>query len=134
MSKRIILSGLFVLLFAPAWAQYSDSPYLLDNIRLQFEVTDGVNNLYNFEFTKAEKEFNYIRFRYPNHPLPYFLLGLSNWWKIAPNVDNKDFDKPFFAYMDTVIDKAERMFDANENDIEAVFFLAAAYGFKGRLL
>jgi len=35
--------------------------------------------------------------------------------------------------MDTVIYLAERIYDKDESNIEAAFFLSAAYGFKGRL-
>lgn len=133
MNKRALLIFVALIFFGIVRAQENTSPYLLDNIRLQFEVTDAVNNLYNFKFAEAEKEFNYIRYRYKSHPLPYFLLGLSNWWKIAPNIDNKKYDKAFLGYMDTVIYLAEHIYNKDEGNIEAAFFLSAAYGFKGRL-
>lgn len=133
MNKRVVLIFAVIIFFGKAQAQITESPYLLDNIRIQFEITDAVNNLYNFKFAEAEKEFTYMKFRFKDHPLPYFLFGLSNWWKIAPNIDNKTYDKTFMAYMDTVIELAEVMYDKDENNIEAAFFLSAAYGFKGRL-
>jgi tetratricopeptide (TPR) repeat protein len=43
------------------------------------------------------------------------------------------YDKPFFAYMDTAIVKAQRMYDADPTNYEASFFLSAAYGFDARL-
>lgn len=107
--------------------------YLLTNQTVQIECTSGVDDLYNFKFKSAESQFNWLRRFYPTHPLPYFLLGLSNWWKIAPNIDEEQYDDPFLSYMDSSIYFAEQLFDANENNAEASFFLAAAYGFKGRL-
>src|SRR5689334_18482693 len=58
---------------------------LLLNPSVQIEATDAVNNMYNFKFEKAERDFRWTQFQYPEHPLPYFLLGLSEWWKIVPN-------------------------------------------------
>ena len=106
---------------------------LLTDMSLQMELADAVNNMYNFKFDSAEREFRYIKYRYPNHPLPYFLLGLSDWWKIMPNIDEKRYDARFHAYMDSTIMKAEKLYEANENSMEAKFFLSAAYGFKSRL-
>lgn len=107
-------------------------PLLLD-MNVQIEATHAVNDMYNFKFTRAEQQFRWIKQKYKTHPLPYFLLGLSEWWKIVPNVDVKKYDAKFLAYMDTAIVYADRMFQQDEDDPEAAFFLAAAYAFQGRL-
>ena len=107
---------------------------LLADKQIQLECTQGLNDLYNFKFDRAEAEFQDLKVRYGWHPLPYFLMGLSDWWKIMPNTKNTAYDESFLAYMDTTIQVAERLY--NEYPAyksEAAFFLAAAYGFKGRL-
>ncbi len=101
---------------------------------IQNELGGAVDNLYNFKYALAEKQFRSLRRRYPNHPLPYFLMGLSQWWKIVPtNIRAKQYDAGFYAYMDTAITKADKMFRVDDKNFEAAFFLAAAYGFKARL-
>ncbi|MCU0353717.1 MAG: hypothetical protein MUD08_08285 [Cytophagales bacterium] len=133
MKKRFCLVAC-LLLTTVSFAQKSvDTPILLENMDMQVVSTQAVNNMYNFKFEQAESEFRWFKFKYPEHPLPYFLMGLSTWWKIMPNEDNKEFDDTFLAYMDTSITKADKLFDANEDNTEAAFFLAAAYAFKGRL-
>lgn len=111
----------------------SESPYLLLDKGLQFRITENVNALYNFDFETAERGFRVMQYQYPDHPLPYFLLGLSTWWKIAPDVENDKYDDLFIDQMDVVIDKAEEMLDDDPKNKEAAFFLAGAYGFQGRL-
>ncbi|WP_266202836.1 tetratricopeptide repeat protein [Pontibacter kalidii] len=107
---------------------------LLLNKDVQYELEGAVDNMYNFKYERAEKQFKSIRRRYPEHPLPYFLMGLSQWWKIVPtNIQTLKYDDIFFAYMDTTIQKAEAMYDKDENNVEAAFFLAASYGFSARL-
>ncbi|NEM98264.1 tetratricopeptide repeat protein [Pontibacter burrus] len=107
---------------------------LLLNKDVQYELEGAVDNMYNFKFERAEKQFKSLRRRYPDHPLPYFLMGLSQWWKILPsNIKTLEYDKQFFAYMDTTIQKAEKLYDNNENNTEAAFFIAAANGFTARL-
>lgn len=107
---------------------------LLLNKDIQYELEGAVDNMYNFKYERAEKQFKSLRRRYPDHPLPYFLMGLSQWWKIIPtNIGTRKYDDSFFAYMDTTIQKAKKMYDADEQNVEAAFFLAAAYGFEARL-
>jgi hypothetical protein len=62
------------------------------------------------------------------------LLGLNTWWKIQPsNFRSTQYDKTFLAYIDTAANKAQKMFDADNTNYEASFFLSAAYGFSARL-
>ncbi len=136
-----VISYLFFL-SKPVSAQkdlpdYDSVPMLLTNMAVQIECTEGVNNLYNFKFDLAESQFNFLKRRYPKHPLPYFLIALNEWWKITPNIDVEKYDQKFLSYLDSSIVMAEDLFDQNkknkEKHIEAAFFLAAAHGFKGRL-
>ncbi len=107
---------------------------LITNIAIQIEATQALNDLYNFKFAKAEQQFRWFKQKYAWHPLPYFLLGLSEWWKLMPSLETRDHDERFLAYMDSTIQIAERLHDrVPEYRIEAAFFMAAAYGFKGRL-
>ena len=108
--------------------------WLLLDKGIQLELEGAVHNLYNFKYDKAEKQFRSLRRRYPQHPMPYFLLGLSTWWKIMPtSFGTKQYDNIFYAYMDTAITKAEELYKADEKNYEASFFLSAAYGFDARL-
>ena len=107
---------------------------LISDINVQLETTNAMKYLYNFEFDKAEVQFKSVRAKYPWHPLPYFLVGLAEWWKIMPNMKDTKHDKRFLACMDSSIRVAENLYDHfPEYKIEAAFFLAAAHGFKGEL-
>ncbi|MBT1702023.1 tetratricopeptide repeat protein [Chryseosolibacter indicus] len=107
---------------------------LLSDFRVQLECTQALNDLYNFKFDNAEAKFRSLKTEYGWHPLPYFLMGLIEWWKIMPNTSDKSHDDTFLVYMDSTINVAERLYDDYPaNKVEAAFFLAAAYGFKGRL-
>lgn len=107
---------------------------LINDLGIKLQTTQALNDMYNFKFEKAEAQFLVIKENYAWHPLPYFLLGLSEWWKIMPNVKDTSHDEKFLAYMDTTIQVAENLHEKYEvYQVEAAFFLAAAYGFKGRL-
>ncbi|MGI4736861.1 MAG: tetratricopeptide repeat protein [Janthinobacterium lividum] len=111
------------------------SGWLLLDKDIQTELGGAVQNLYNFKFDKADKQFRSLRRRYPQHPMAYFLLGLSTWWKMVPNnATDTRYDKVFLAYLDTAQAKGEALYKADPHNYEACFFLAGAYGFEARLL
>lgn len=131
---RIIL---VLLSFSLVFAQEKKEEFvsLLTDMEVQIDMTDAVNNMYNFKFAAAEAEFLKLKSKYPRHPMPYFLMGLSNYWKMQPNDDYRQFDDAFIAYMDSSIRYAEPMADSKDEKIqvESAFFLSAAYGFRGRI-
>ena len=129
--KSLFLFILGVTAYSNLLAQ-TPKTMLLSDQKVQFECTQAIDSLYNFNFEAAEKQFRWIRQSYPDHPLPYFLMALSNWWKIVPNDELRDFDDTFFAYLDSTIDKADELHDLDKSNPEPLFFLAAAYGFKAR--
>ncbi len=109
------------------------SGYLLLDKGLQYRITKSINSMYNFDFPTAERDFAVIMYQYPTHPLPDFLMALGYWWRIEIDVTNTKFDNIFIQYLDRANEKAQRMFDENPKNKEAAFFLAAGYGFQGRL-
>lgn len=137
--RILIIISIAILSFFKANAVELDSVkkneqiILIADMQLQIDINQAMNDMYNFKFQKAEQEFKYFKKKYGWHPLPYFLLGLSEWWKIMPNVRDKSHDDKFLAYMDTVIVISERLHEMPKHEVEASFFLAAAYGFIGRL-
>jgi hypothetical protein len=139
--KHIVACYLLILAsFSVAQAQlYSSSDLdknydmVLKNPGVQIEATEAINLLYNYRFDEADKEFRWLRYRYPAHPMPHFLMGLAEWWKIVPNTDNESYDDAFLMHMDSTINLAEKLYDKEATKIESAFFLAAAYAFKGRL-
>jgi hypothetical protein len=107
---------------------------LINDVNIQLESTAALSDMYNFKFEKAEQQMQRFKQKYTWHPLPYFLLGLNEWWKIEPNTRITTYDDRFLAYMDSAISVAENLYDKYpEYRIESAFFMAAAYGFKGRL-
>jgi hypothetical protein len=122
------------LLYLPLISFSQDkSKVLLTDQRIQMECLEAIDSMYNFNFEVAEKQYNWLKQQHPEHPLPYFLLGLNEWWKILPNEYVKDYDKTFKAYMDTTIKKAKKLYKKDKANPDATFFLSAAYGFKSRL-
>jgi hypothetical protein len=129
----ICISFLSLNLVQAQSAKKDTTIILLSDITVQVEITEALEDMYNFKFDKAEQQFRWLKQKYPWHPLPYFLMGLSEWWKIMPNLKITTNDEKFIAYMDSSIMKAEKLYLMPQFKVEASFFMAASYGFKGRL-
>ena len=136
-AQYFLILSLFLVFFsgvASAQVKKDTTIILISDLTMQIETTQALNDLYNFKFEKAEQQFRWFKQKYAWHPLPYFLLGLSEWWKIMPNTKSTQYDDRFLAYMDSTILVADNLHEKHpEYRIEAAFFLSAAYGFKGRL-
>lgn len=112
--------------------QKNQDEIMLENMGVQIDVGNAINDMYNFKFNEAERQFQWFKVKLPKHPLPHFLLGLNEWWKIVPNTDNGLYDAKVTFHMDSCIYYAEKMYDRNKST-EGAFFLSAAYAFKARL-
>jgi len=130
-----IIPFVFFIGFAKnSFSQEKDTTIiLLTDMQIQIEATQALNDMYNFKFKEARRQFIWLKQKYKWHPLPYFLLGLNEWWKILPNTKDTQYDEVFLAYMDTVIWISEKLYEKPAHKVEAAFFLSAAHGFKGRL-
>ena len=124
------------------YGNVNDTTSILTDIDIQIEATSAINKMYNYQFEEAEKEFRWLSSEYKNHPLPVFLLGLSSWWKIdaqssksyiGESQKENVLDKNFLNLMDESINLSKRIYNQG-NKVDGAFFLAASYGFKGRLL
>ena len=124
------------------YGNVKDTTSILTDIDIQIEATSAINKMYNYQFEEAEKEFRWLSSEYKNHPLPVFLLGLSSWWKIdaqssksyvGESQKENILDKNFLNFMDESINLSKRIYNQG-NKVDGAFFLAASYGFKGRLL
>jgi len=132
---RYIVTVLFFQISIAALSNHrTDSTrLLLSDLSIQIDATAAINAMYNFDFEESARLYRELRFRYPGHPLSFFLSGLNLWWMIMPDEENTKYDDRFLYYMDTTIAIALPMLDNEDTRIEGAFFLAAAYGFKGRL-
>ena len=135
--RLLALASALLLFFPSASAQQlpelDSIKMLLTDPTIEMEATFGIDNMYNFQFNVAESQFRWLKVKYEQHPLPNFLLGLSQWWKMMPNVDQTQYDLLFLTYMDSTIYYAEQLLEEPETAVEGHFFLAASHAFKSRL-
>lgn len=97
--------------------------WLLLDKDIQLDLDGAVRNLYNFKFDWADRPFRSLHRRYPQHPLAYFLLGLSMWWKMMPLAPTDPrYDRQFYAYLDTATTKAHALYKADARNLRSLLF------------
>lgn len=99
------------------------------------EAERGLSRLYNMEYELADSIFSAIDARYPGHPVGPFLRALVTWWRILPQLDSGGdaADDEFFASMELVIKRSDKLLKTDSKSFDGMFFKGAALGFRGRL-
>jgi hypothetical protein len=85
------LQALFVLLLvlSSAHGQWITDP------ALEAKLQRGIDEIYNIEFEKADKDFAEVIRLAPDHPAGYFFRAMTEWWRILSNFDDESRDKAF---------------------------------------
>ena len=120
--------GLVIMVLIGILGGHAQNDSLFDAIAFQ-----GIRDVYNLEFEKAEADFQQLLEMRPTHPAGHFFLGMVTWWRIVIDMDDTRYDESFFGSMDRVIDMCDSILGADPNDVTAIFFKGGAIGFKGRL-
>lgn len=100
-------------------------------------VERGLDYMYNLNYAQADSIFTALTQRYPEHPAGYFLLALTDWWRIKPNIADegavKRYSKSYESRLQKTIDVSDKLLKENSDDIVGLFFKGAAYGYRARL-
>ena len=92
-------------------------------------ITQGLNNLYQYDFKESSTIFNSLKVKYPRHPAPYLLLAMQWEQQYFPLKDHPAQGKNYLASLEKAYELAQELYDINPNDLEASFFCTASLGF-----
>ena len=134
--RSIFVAALLVLCAdAPvtAQSQHASNTSVLDDVVVQHQTRKGLDYLYDMRFERARRMFELVDEGHPQHPIGPFLLALNTWWEILIDLSDESRDDEFYAAMDEVIRRSDRLLARNKDNFDAWFFKGAALGFRGRL-
>ncbi len=126
------LRGYLVLLVVLCCSATARGQWIQDP-SIDARVQRGIDEIYNIEFDKADKDFAEVIRLAPDHPAGYFFQAMTEWWRILSDFDNESRDKGFYEMLEKVIDMCNKRLEKDENDVTALFFKGGAVGFRGRL-
>ncbi len=125
MRKSLITSCLLTLLFTANIFAQND---VRDSL-----ITVGINQIYSVKFDKADSTFRTLKDKFPDDPAGVFFLAMIDWWRILLNTTVEKYDDGFLEKIDVIIDKCDSILEKEPDNVNALFFKAAAIGFRGRL-
>jgi tetratricopeptide (TPR) repeat protein len=96
-------------------------------------ISLGIKQIYNIDFTGAEKTFKELIASYPAKPQGRFFLAMIDWWKILVDPDNESYDDIFFQKLEDVIYHCNEALKKDPTDVDALFFKGGSIGFRARL-
>ncbi|NNE71927.1 MAG: hypothetical protein HKN29_16400 [Rhodothermales bacterium] len=138
--RTLLLFLTALLLSAPSVAQLpgwsGDYGSILDDPETAAQGGRALSHLYDMRPAQARAVIDSLKADYPGHPIGFFLDGLVVWWDILPviSVGDTGDDLAFFTAMDRTVKAADRLGKSGDYPLDAVFFKAAALGFRGRHL
>ncbi len=95
-------------------------------------LRQGIDKIYNVEFTEAEQLFAKVIQLYPDHPAGYFMDAMIDWWKVNLFQRRHDVDERLRSKLSKVQQLCEDLLAKDEHNLTALFFKGAALGFEGR--
>ena len=120
----ILLCYLFLFFTAQSFAQKTEFDSL---------IVTGTKQIYSINFSAAEKTFQTLTNRYPNHPAGKFFLAMIYWWRIILDPSYEGYDDIFVEKLEEVIEQCDNILDKDPDNIDAIFFKGGSIGFRGRL-
>ncbi len=132
-SFRCIKSHLILLVIIIPFVNSISYSQWIEDKAIEHLVQHGIDELYNYEFDKAESDISEVIKMCPEHPVGYFFRAMIQWERIISKFDDESQDEKFYKMLDVVIEKCEKRLDENPEDVAAMFFKGGAVGFRGRL-
>jgi hypothetical protein len=102
---------------------------ILQDPTAKAQITQGLNQLYQYNFKESSAVFNALKAKYPQHPAPYLLLAMQWEQQYFPLKDHPAQGKNYLAHLEKAFELAQNLYNKNENDLEASFFCTASLGF-----
>jgi hypothetical protein len=113
--KKLACVGLGLLYACSVFGQQK----ILPNKELMALIRQGIDKSYNSEFDAAEQIYKEVERRAPEHPASPLLMGLNYYYKYYPLNPESPGAEPFENTVKEAINRAEKMIDKNNDDIEA---------------
>ena len=102
---------------------------LLQDPLAKSQITQGLTNLYQYDFKESALIFNNLKAKYPRHPAAYLLLAMQWEQQYFPLKDHPEQSLTYLVHLEKAYQLAQELYEKDENDLEASFFCTASLGF-----
>jgi len=134
--KRFLLRILILFIFFPSpqisEATEATSSTALPPGKINRDISQGIELLYDCEFDRAENLFHGIIAESPKNPVGYFYLAMVTWSRLAYGFWSPEIVRQYGMRIDRVVSVATERIENEKADSFTYFYLGGALGFKGR--
>jgi len=127
--KRYKISKILLVLVLCLSTSSLNSQFLKDSTSLNL-IKEGIDNVYNFQFDKADKVSEELGKLYPGQPVVYLFKGMVTYWENYPLITTSSARASFEEYMRKCIELS----DKNKNSSAEVEILLVNLCARGLLL
>ncbi len=93
----------------------------------------GIDYVYKVQFDSANIVFKTLIDRDTKDPTGYFLISMTEWWKIYLNKNDESNDEKYRSAVDKCLKACDERLDENENDDWVLFLKGGVVGYRGFL-
>ncbi|MDZ7900452.1 MAG: ABC transporter substrate-binding protein [Arcicella sp.] len=126
-AKAILL--LLIFTYCSLLTPQSSQAQILNDAATRQQISQGLDNMYSYDFKESAEIFQKIKAKYPQHPVFYTLMAIQTELMYFPLKDYPAQQKTYLAYLNQSRALSEAMLDKNEEDVEATFFELATLGY-----
>ncbi len=123
---------LSVIILFIAGSAYAQVPELIHNPEFRQDAQAVVDSLYNFSAIGAEEELEKWTEQYPGHPFWKLFEGMTFWWTVLSDLNNKDYDEHFFRLMKRADYAASKLLHEQPDHADGLIVKAVANGYIAR--
>ncbi len=119
-SERLKISYFLLIL---AFSMSTSSLYcqfLKDSTSVNL-IKEGINNVYNFQFSKADRVSEELRKQYPGQPVVFLFDGMKDYWRDYPLITTSSARASFEANMRKCIELCDK--NKNKSDEAEILLL-----------
>ena len=95
-------------------------------------LRNGLSQMYNYEVDEADRTFDDLIRRFPDHPIGYMHKAELIWWKALLDTKSEEFKETFRRFTEQALTKGKKALERNPRDFYALLYMAGAYGNQTR--
>ncbi|HEX7493134.1 MAG TPA: hypothetical protein VF346_02865 [Bacteroidales bacterium] len=119
-SKRFEISIVILLLVLSMNTSPLYSQFLKDSTTVNL-IKEGIKNVYNFQFSKADRVSEELRKLYPGQPVVFLFEGMENYWRNYPLITTSAARASFEGNMRKCIELCDK--NKNKSDESEILLL-----------
>ena len=96
-------------------------------------VHQAIDSIYNLNFEAADPVIAKLNQRIPDYPGVSLLEAFYDYWKYRPIKSGTPAFKQFEKHLERTLELSDKLFEKNEDDVEATFFSLAAHAYLAQL-